>query len=239
MMHEAIEAIEKAGKPVTVLAPTAEAAHGVLAEQEGFNAETLARFLADERSHVDAKDGLIWINEAALVGTKDMVAIARITEQQNSRIILGGDARQHQPVSRGPPFYLLENQDGIAPLEVYTDDKQALMQAVYHHRLARNASDLVEAATGSPLAGKNGLHQRATPIGLRASQFGQYSSQTNQRTQNSSIHGLSRRRASLPKLGLDRKHAVLSTWHMPGLPKPQSHSTWRLLFTMTATSRMP
>lgn len=125
MMHEAIEAIEKAGKPVTVLAPTAEAAHGVLAEQEGFKAETLARFLADESSHADAKDGVIWIDEAALVGTKDMAAIARIAEQQNSRVILSGDARQHQPLSRGLPFYLLESQAGIAPLEVSTIRRQS------------------------------------------------------------------------------------------------------------------
>ena len=125
MMHEAIEAIEKAGKPVTVLAPTAEAAHGVLAEQEGFKAETLARFFADEQSHADAKDAVIWIDEAALVGTKDMAAIARIAGEQNSRVILSGDAKQHQPVARGLPFYLLESQAGITPIEVSTIRRQS------------------------------------------------------------------------------------------------------------------
>ncbi len=75
MMRETIDAIEQRGRRVTVLAPTAEAAHDVLRAKEGFDAETLASFLIDKNAQESAKDGVIWVDEAALVGTRDMAAV--------------------------------------------------------------------------------------------------------------------------------------------------------------------
>ena len=65
LMSEAIEGMERCGKNVTVLAPTAAAAHEVLAD-EGFAANTLASFLVDERSQQAVQGGVIWVDEAGL-----------------------------------------------------------------------------------------------------------------------------------------------------------------------------
>lgn len=118
LMREAIEAMEGSGLHVAVLAPTAEAAHGVLREEEGFDGNTLASFLIDERAQKRAKGGVVWVDEGALVGTSDLAKLATVADRIDARIVLSGDAKQHQPVARGLPFHLLETQAGIKPLEV-------------------------------------------------------------------------------------------------------------------------
>jgi hypothetical protein len=117
LMSEAIAAMEKNGNDVTVLAPTAEAAHDVLAK-EGFDAETLAAFLVDKRVQEQARDGVIWVDEAGLAGLQDVAKLANIADKMNARIILSGDDRQHKSVSRGKPLALLESEAGIKPKTV-------------------------------------------------------------------------------------------------------------------------
>ena len=114
LMSEAISAIESNGKQVMVLAPTAEAAHDVLAK-EGFSAETLAAFLVDQRAQEQAVKGVIWVDEAGLAGLQDVSKLAHIAKQLDARIILSGDDRQHKAVSRGKPLALLESEAGIQP----------------------------------------------------------------------------------------------------------------------------
>ncbi len=117
LMSEAISAMEQNGKAVTVLAPTAEAAHDVLAK-EGFSAETLAALLVDERVQEQARHGVIWVDEAGLAGMQDVSKLARIANQLDARIILSGDDRQHKSVAYGKPLALLESEAGIEPKSV-------------------------------------------------------------------------------------------------------------------------
>lgn len=118
LMKEAIEAIEHTGRNVTVLAPTAEAAHGVLREKEGFEAETLASFLVNEKAQAAAAGGVLWVDEAGLLGTIDMAKLTKIAQQVDARIVLSGDERQHAAVSRGTPLRLLESEAGIQPFSI-------------------------------------------------------------------------------------------------------------------------
>ena len=118
LMTEAItDGIEKAGTQVTVLAPTAEAAYDVLAN-EGFDSHTLASFLLDRELQQNVKNGVIWVDEAGLAGMQDIRKLTSIAEQMNARIILSGDKQQHKAVSRGEPLRLLESQAGIKPHEI-------------------------------------------------------------------------------------------------------------------------
>ena len=117
LMIEAISGIEQAGTPVTVLAPGVQAAHEVLAD-EGFRANTLARFLVDEKLQESARGGVVWIDEAGQAGIQDMTKLTRIADKIDARIILSGDKRQHKSVARGAPLRLLESQAGIQPHEV-------------------------------------------------------------------------------------------------------------------------
>ena len=132
LMSEAITAIERNGKNVTVLAPTAEAAHDVLAK-EGFDAETLAAFLVDKKVQEQSRNGVIWVDEAGLAGIQSVAKLADIAKRMDARIVLSGDDRQHKSVARGKPLALLESEAGIKPKTVskirrqkHTDYRQAV-----------------------------------------------------------------------------------------------------------------
>ncbi len=118
LMQEAVAWMEKAGKRVTVVAPTAQASRGVLRE-EGFNkAETVAKLLTDEKMQQGLKDQVLWVDEAGLLGTKDMTALLELATQKNARVILGGDTRQHASVVRGDALRILNTVGGIRTAEV-------------------------------------------------------------------------------------------------------------------------
>lgn len=118
LMKEAVEWIEKAGKAVTVVAPTSEASRGVL-RQEGFEkAETVAKLFTDKKMQENLTDQVLWVDEAGLLGTKDMTQLLEIATQRNTRLILGGDTRQHASVIRGDALRILNTVGGIKTAEV-------------------------------------------------------------------------------------------------------------------------
>lgn len=118
LMKEAVDAIEARGTPVLVVAPTAEASRGVL-RQSGFEkAETLQKLLNDPSLQRQAKGGVLWCDEAGLVGTADMRRLFDLAKAQGARVILSGDCKQHAPVARGDALRLLESHGGITAAEV-------------------------------------------------------------------------------------------------------------------------
>ncbi len=118
LMREAIPLMEQAGKKVTVVAPTAEASRGVLM-QEGFtNAETVAKLLVDKNLQDGLQGGVLWVDEAGLLGTKDMTALLDLAGRKQARLILGGDTRQHASVVRGDALRILNTVAGIEAAEV-------------------------------------------------------------------------------------------------------------------------
>ena len=105
-------------KPVIVLAPSAEASRGVL-RKEGFaEADTVARFLMDDRMQEKARDGIIWVDEAGLLGIRQVAELFDIAERQNSRVVLQGDRRQHSAVERGATLRVLEEFAGLPVAEL-------------------------------------------------------------------------------------------------------------------------
>lgn len=125
MMHEAIEGIEANGKTVLPLAPSADASRGVLREEEGFaSADTVARFLLDERMQEQAKEQVLWIDEAGLLGTRTMNELFQLAEKLDARVILSGDRRQHGSVERGAALRLLETEAGVLPAEIREIQRQ-------------------------------------------------------------------------------------------------------------------
>ncbi|MGD0462098.1 MAG: MobF family relaxase [Tepidisphaeraceae bacterium] len=124
-MREAVNAIEGAGKRVLALAPSAEASRGVLREQEGFaNADTVARFLVDEKLQESTRGGVLWVDEAGLLGTRSMGQLFEVARKIDARIVLAGDTRQHSPVERGAALRLLETEAGLAPAEITKIQRQ-------------------------------------------------------------------------------------------------------------------
>lgn len=118
LMTEAVELMGKAGKTVTVVAPTSQASRGVLREEGFEQAETVARLLTDKTMQEKLTDQVLWIDEAGLLGTKDMTALLALAQERNARLILGGDTRQHASVVRGDALRILNTIGGIQTAEV-------------------------------------------------------------------------------------------------------------------------
>ena len=118
LMKEAVAKFNDAGKSVTVVAPSAQASRGVLKE-EGFDgADTVARLLVDKEMQDNLNGQVLWVDEAGLLGTKDMTALLDLATTQDARLILGGDTRQHASVVRGDALRILNTVAGIRSAEV-------------------------------------------------------------------------------------------------------------------------
>ncbi len=124
MAREAVEAIEAGGKRVFMFAPSADASRGVL-RQDGFeNADTVARLLRDERMQAEIRGQVIWIDEAGLLGTRQMGQVFDLAERLKARVILSGDRKQHGSVERGAALRLLEQEAGLVPAEIHAIQRQ-------------------------------------------------------------------------------------------------------------------
>lgn len=119
MTREAVDHIESAGTRVHLFAPSSDAAHIVLRQEEGFNeAQTIAYLLANPEAQAAVKDSVIWIDEAGLVSTRTMAKVFTIAEEQNARVVLMGDSKQHRAVERGKALQILSEEAGLRSAEL-------------------------------------------------------------------------------------------------------------------------
>ena len=132
-MAEVTEGIRAGGREVFAFAPTAEAVHDVL-RPEGYQAETVARLLVDPALQSRVRGQVVWIDEAGQLGARTMHRLLAIAKQQDARVILTGDTRQHAAVERGDALRLLEHAAGIRPADVRSIRRQ---QGVYREAIAK------------------------------------------------------------------------------------------------------
>ncbi|MFN0011738.1 MAG: MobF family relaxase [Phycisphaerales bacterium] len=118
LMQEAVAAIRSRGTNVVAVAPTAEASRKVLRDSGFRDANTLEQLLRNPHLKLAARKTLIWVDEAGLVGTRDMKRLCDLAERINARVLLTGDAGQHAPVQRGDALRLLQSHAGLASAEV-------------------------------------------------------------------------------------------------------------------------
>jgi conjugative relaxase-like TrwC/TraI family protein len=124
MMREARAAIEETGLHVFAFAPSAGASRGVL-RTDGFeSADTVARLLLDQKLQAEVEGGVIWIDEAGLLGTKTMREVFDVAGRHHARVVLSGDRRQHGSVERGAALRLLEDEAGLKPAEIKEIQRQ-------------------------------------------------------------------------------------------------------------------
>ena len=116
-MSEAVAQIEATGRKVFAFAQSASASRGTL-RNEGFaNAQTLAHLFSNPKLQAETRGQVIWVDEAGLVGTRDMWKLLQIAGG-STRVILTGDTAQHAPVARGDAFRLLQHYAGLKVAEV-------------------------------------------------------------------------------------------------------------------------
>ncbi|MCA9280886.1 MAG: relaxase domain-containing protein [Phycisphaeraceae bacterium] len=156
LMTEAIAAIRAGAQSVVVVAPTAEAARGEESlRSKGFKgAETVAKLLDDERYQKGLRNGngggVLWVDEAGLLGTATLRRVFEVAEKHDARVVLCGDARQHKAVERGDALRVLERRGGIVPAELVNIRRQ---QGEYREAIAALSSG----DTGGGLARLDGM----------------------------------------------------------------------------------
>lgn len=118
LMQEARQMIERKGKTVFAVAPTAQASRGVL-RADGFkNAETVALLLQNKELQEKLSNQVLWVDEAGLLGTKDAADLIELANNKNVQLIFGGDTRQHSSVIRGDALRILNTVGKIKVAEV-------------------------------------------------------------------------------------------------------------------------
>jgi conjugative relaxase-like TrwC/TraI family protein len=111
-------ALEEKGVPVAAMAQSTGAVDE-LRDKSGFaHAATIARFLKDTKMQESVRQGVMLIDEASLVGTRDMMRLIDVAESAGARVVLVGDRRQHRSVAAGEPLKLLEERAGLPVAEV-------------------------------------------------------------------------------------------------------------------------
>jgi ATP-dependent exoDNAse (exonuclease V) alpha subunit len=131
LMQEAADAIRGNGKEVFTFAPST-GARDVLKEKGFEKAQTVEYFLRNTEHQAEVKDQVLWVDEAGLLDVRSTLALFKIADEQNARVILSGDIRQHSSPSRGEAMRLLEQQAGlnVARVEVIQRQKGQYKQAV-------------------------------------------------------------------------------------------------------------
>jgi ATP-dependent exoDNAse (exonuclease V) alpha subunit len=131
MMKSTIAAIENAASDpggfyskVFVFAPSAQASRGVLREEGFKNADTLERLFVDEKLQSQVRGQVLWVDEAGMVSSRSMTRLFDVARNQECRIILSGDYRQHASVEAGDSFRLLESEAGVRLAELKTIRRQ-------------------------------------------------------------------------------------------------------------------
>lgn len=123
-VKEIAKGIEQAGMGFHAFAPSAAASRGVQ-RQDGFEgATTIADLLQSEKQQNKVKGGMIWIDEAGMVGNKTMNQIIAVAKKQEARILLTGDTKQHGAVERGDALRIIKEFGGVKPAYITKIQRQ-------------------------------------------------------------------------------------------------------------------
>lgn len=76
-------------------------------------AATLQQLLVNESLQRDVRGALVIVDEAGLVSIRQMRELCRLTEQQNCRLLLVGDTKQHASVEAGDALRALGRYAGL------------------------------------------------------------------------------------------------------------------------------
>jgi len=149
LMTEAVEGIEANGKKVHTFAPSTGACE-VLQEKGFAETNTVEHLLKNEKRHPELRNGVLWIDEAGLLDVRSTLGVFRIAKEQNCRVILSGDARQHSSPRRGEALRLCQQEAGldVAYVQEVQRQKGRYKQAVELVSLGHEVIDHKSGLTG-------------------------------------------------------------------------------------------
>ena len=143
LMKEAVSAIEKRGGRVFAFAPSAAASRETMQEAGFAGADTVAQLLCNPKLQRAVRGQVIWIDEAGMLGVRDLWRVMQIAGS-STRGILTGDTAQHAPVARGDAFRILQDHAGLRVAEV----TQIRRQEIEDYRKAIEALSKGDLRTG-------------------------------------------------------------------------------------------
>ncbi len=118
-----------------LLAPSTSASR-VEGRKAGFkDANTLAAFFNSQKMQADMRDQFLIVDESGMMSTKDMIALMKIAEENNNRVLFIGDYKQHASIDAGDAFRLLQKEGGLKYAEL-TENRR---QKKHEHRDAVDA----------------------------------------------------------------------------------------------------
>jgi conjugative relaxase-like TrwC/TraI family protein len=123
LMKEVVSQLEGRGHKVFAFAPSAVASRETLREEGFAGADTVAHLLANPEMQERVKGHVIWVDEAGLLGVRDMWRLMKLAGS-DTRVILTGDTAQHAPVARGDAFRLMQRFAGMKVVEVTSIRRQ-------------------------------------------------------------------------------------------------------------------
>jgi conjugative relaxase-like TrwC/TraI family protein len=136
------EGVEREGYKVEGFAPTSRAAQKLA--EAGIEFSTLQRHLAQSDKEHDGKQRLYVLDESSLASTIQMNAFLHRL-QENDRVLLVGDTRQHQAVEAGTPYQQLQ-EAGIqtARLDEIVRQKDPALKEVVQQLARGDVRDAME-----------------------------------------------------------------------------------------------
>ncbi|MEZ4991928.1 MAG: MobF family relaxase [Saprospiraceae bacterium] len=123
-IKEVAEGMKEKGVTFGAFAPSSAASREVQ-RGDGFeNATTIAELLQSKKQQESIKNGVIWVDEAGMVGNKTMNQVIKVAQEQNARILLTGDTKQHGSVERGDALRIIEKFGGVKPATISKIQRQ-------------------------------------------------------------------------------------------------------------------
>jgi hypothetical protein len=113
------------GKPLAMLAPSADASRDVL-RRDGFaDANTVAAFLFDKQWQQRTRGGVIAVDEAGLLPIRELEQLCDVATKLEARLVLIGDPKQHKAVARhGNMLKVLHEYAGLPVVELKEIQRQ-------------------------------------------------------------------------------------------------------------------
>jgi conjugative relaxase-like TrwC/TraI family protein len=118
-LKEVSRGIISASREVVVLAPQRQQVQDLQAD--GLPAQTLSLFLMGQKIQ---RGAVVILDEAGQVGAKQMALLIRAVRENQGRLILSGDTRQHGAVAASDALLAIEKHTGLRPIEIHTIRRQ-------------------------------------------------------------------------------------------------------------------
>ncbi|QEL19310.1 MobF family relaxase [Limnoglobus roseus] len=134
----AADAFRQAGLSVQAVAISNTAKDQLLDVDDG--AATVARFLVDKRMQQAVQGGVVILDEASLVGNRQMQELLGVMKKIGARGVFVGDARQHSAVEAGSPFRAMQKWASLPVAEITDVVRQSGLYKSVSERLSEGRS---------------------------------------------------------------------------------------------------